>query len=72
MQLIMVVIMLYFIDMRKAARREGLIRVMTLSSRAAGKVFCHCREVPLKQPKDERFKESTIPSLAILPSMDSP
>lgn len=68
----MVVITLYFRDMRRAARREGLIRVMTLSSRAARKVFCHCGEVPLKQPKDEGFKESTIPSLAILPRMDSP
>lgn len=29
MQLVMVVIMLYFTDMRKAARREGLIRLMT-------------------------------------------
>lgn len=68
----MIVIILYFTDMRKAGRREGLIRVMTLSPQAAGKLFCHCREVPLKQPKDKGFKDSTIPSLAILPRMDSP
>lgn len=66
MYLMMVVITLYFTDMRRAARREGLIRVMTLSSRAARKVFCHCGEVS-ETAKDEGFKESTISSLCILP-----